>query len=121
MALYLSYKLDDPDEDVERGVSGHHAARALWEQSRHNAQETTRQTEKKKTFTPSIPDVSVTIHSATVKCNTSKLRKKGVFSVVVQLQNRALYLCAIFIWLSLQQLLNRTYSILYDPLGAGQG
>ena len=46
MALYLSYKLDDPDEDVERGVSGHHAARALWEQSRHNAQETTRQTKK---------------------------------------------------------------------------
>ena len=41
MELYLSYKLDDPDEDVERGVSGHHAARALWEQSRHNAQETT--------------------------------------------------------------------------------
>ena len=45
-ALYLSYKLDDPDEDVERGVSGHHTARALWEQSWHNAQETTRQQKK---------------------------------------------------------------------------
>lgn len=39
-AAYLSYELDDLDEDVERGVPGDHAAGALGEQSRHDAQET---------------------------------------------------------------------------------
>lgn len=49
-AAYLSYELDDLDEDVERGVPGDHATGALGEQSRHDAQETAVDT-RPKTFT----------------------------------------------------------------------